>query len=160
MKKKRVWPGKWAMQYQVFGGVSGGAPALWKLPKVVLWCILCFVAPQRCHTTGATESDTGNVTTTSSGASFAYLHFLSQLATDIEWKRSQGRPPSGRSISLFTRMRKMGVTQSDTFLISFKSCWRQSLDLTGSFCTLLSFSPWKHRGFLDTDFFYSWGSSG
>lgn len=131
--------------------VSGGTRALWKLPKVVLWCLLCFVEPQRCHTMGATGSVTGIVTTTRE-ASFIYLPFVFQVATGIWVEEIMGGPASGRSISLFTRMRKMGITQSDTFLISFESCWRRSLDLTCSFCTLLSFSPWKHR-LSEQDFF-------
>lgn len=150
MKKKRVWPGKRATQYHIFGGVGWVEELLpcGNYPRLFFWGLLCFVAPQSCHATGPAGSVTGNVTT-ACGASFIYLPFASQVVTGIEWRRSQWGPASGRSISLFTRMREMGVTQSDTFLTSSESCWRQDLDLTCSFCTLLSFSPWKHGGFLD-----------
>lgn len=114
-------------------GVGGGTPALWKLPKVV------FLMPSvLCGTTKVSHNRSHRVchcnVTITCGASFIYLPFAFQLATGIEWRRSQRGPASGRSISLFIRMRKRGVSQSDTFLISFESCWRYSRVLFAHSC--------------------------
>ena len=110
-------------QYHIFGGVGGGegTPAVWKQLRVVFCCLLCLVTPWRCHTTGATVSAIGNLSTPS-GGSCIYLPSASKLSTGVEWRRSQWGPACCRNISLLTRMRSMGLTRFDIFLTSFESC--------------------------------------